>query len=540
MKPAVVIASIVLLVAASLAAGYWWGANRPAAEAPRIAEGKAAPAATAPAAAAKPRILYYRNPMGLPDTSPVPKKDQMGMDYVPVYEGEEPQGPEVKISLDKVQKLGVKTEAAAYRNLARSVRALGTVQVDERSQRTVAPRFEGWIQKLLVNTTGEAVRRGQPLMEVYSPDLVAAQQEYVIAWKGAQTLKDAGPEIQASMRTLVDSSLQRLRNWDIAEEELQRLQTEGKPRSTLTLRSPAGGVILEKPSVQGMRFMPGEVLYRIADLSTLWLVAEVFEQDLGLVRIGQSAKIHVNAYPERIFNGKVAFIYPSVTAETRTARVRIELANPGLLLKPAMYAEVELAVPQSPVKRLSVPDSAVLDSGNRQMVLVRRDEGRFEPREIKVGARGDGYVEVADGIREGENVVVAANFLIDSESNLRSALNAFGKQGAQTGAAMTHKGEGSIESVDLAQASVTINHGPIASLKWPAMTMDFKVKDPALLRTLKPGQSIAFEFVEAAAGEWTINRVQPAAPKAATGSKPAAAPKSAAEPGSAAGEHKGH
>ena len=534
MKPAVVIASIVLLVAASLAAGYWWGANRPAAEAPRIAEGKAAPAATAPAAAAKPRILYYRNPMGLPDTSPVPKKDQMGMDYVPVYEGEEPQGPEVKISLDKVQKLGVKTEAAAYRNLARSVRALGTVQVDERSQRTVAPRFEGWIQKLLVNTTGEAVRRGQPLMEVYSPDLVAAQQEYVIAWKGAQALKDAGPEIQASMRTLVDSSLQRLRNWDIAEEELQRLQTEGKPRSTLTLRSPAGGVILEKPSVQGMRFMPGEVLYRIADLSALWLVAEVFEQDLGLVRIGQAAKIHVNAYPDRIFNGKVAFIYPSVTAETRTARVRIELANPGLLLKPAMYAEVELAVPQSPVKRLSVPDSAVLDSGNRQMVLVRRDEGRFEPREIKVGARGDGYVEVADGIREGENVVVAANFLIDSESNLRSALNAFGTQGAPTGTAAAHKGEGSIESVDLAQASVTINHGPIASLKWPAMTMDFKIKDPALLRTLKPGQNIAFEFVEAATGEWTIVRAQPAAPKAATGPTPAA------EPRTAAGDHKGH
>jgi membrane fusion protein, copper/silver efflux system len=450
MKPTVLIATSVLLVAASLAAGYWWGASRPAAEAPRTAEGKAATGAatdvaraapaSAPAAATKPRILYYRNPMGLADTSPVPKKDQMGMDYVPVYEGEEPHGPEVKISLDKVQKLGVKTEAAAYRNLARSVRALGTVQVDERSQRTVAPRFEGWIQRLLVNTTGEAVRRGQPLMEVYSPDLVAAQQEYVIALKGAQTLKDASPEIQASMRTLVDSSLQRLRNWDIADEELQRLQQEGKPRSTLTLRSPASGVILEKPSLQGMRFMPGDVLYRIADLSSLWLLAEVFEQDLGLVRLGQAAKIHVNAYPERVFRGKVAFISPTVTAETRTAKVRIELSNPGLLLKPAMYAEVELAVPQTPVKRLSVPDSAVLDSGNRQLVLVRRDEGKFEPREIKVGARGDGYVEVVDGIREGENVVVAANFLIDSESNLRSAINAFGSRAAQSSAPVTHKG----------------------------------------------------------------------------------------------------
>src|ERR1019366_4303392 len=166
-KPTVLIATTALLVAASLAAGYWWGTSRPAAEAPRVDVTKAAPSATATArAAAKPRILYYRNPMGLADTSPVPKKDQMGMDYVPVYEGEEPQGPEVKISLDKEQKLGVRTEAAAYRNLARGVRALGTVQVDERSQRTVAPRFEGWIQRLLVNTTGESVRRGQPLMEV--------------------------------------------------------------------------------------------------------------------------------------------------------------------------------------------------------------------------------------------------------------------------------------------------------------------------------------------------------------------------------------
>jgi Cu(I)/Ag(I) efflux system membrane fusion protein len=537
MKPSVVIASSALLAAASLAAGYWWGVNRPAAQ--TTAEAKAAPAATSasPAATPKPRILYYRNPMGLPDTSPVPKKDQMGMDYVPVYEGEEPQGPEVKISLDKVQKLGVRTEAAAYRNLSRSVRALGTVQVDERSQRTVAPRFEGWIQRLLVNTTGEAVRRGQPLMEVYSPDLVAAQQEYVIAWKGVQALKEASPEIQASMRNLLESSLQRLRNWDIAEEELQRLQQEGKPRTTLTLRSPAGGVILEKPSVQGMRFMPGDVLYRIADLSSLWLVAEVFEQDLGLVRIGQSAKIHVNAYPERLFEGKLAFIYPAVTAETRTARVRIELSNPGQLLKPAMYAEVELAVPQSAAKRLSVPDSAVLDSGNRQLVLVRRDEGRFEPREIKVGARGDGYVEVAEGIREGENVVVAANFLIDSESNLRSALNTFGTQRPQAGAPgtpVTHKGEGSVEAVDLAQASVSLTHGPIPSLKWPGMTMDFKVKDPALLRSLKPGQRIAFEFVQAAAGEWSIVRIQPAAPQAAAASKPAA------ETGSAGGGHKGH
>jgi Cu(I)/Ag(I) efflux system membrane fusion protein len=551
MKPSALIALCLLLVAASLGAGYWWGTRQHVAEAPRLAEGKTGSAATAPAAAVKSRILYYRNPMGLPDTSPVPKKDQMGMDYVPVYEGGEPHGPEVKISLDKVQKLGVKTEAAAYRNLARRVRALGTVQVDERSQRTVAPRFEGWIQNLLVNTTGETVLRGQPLMEVYSPDLVAAQQEYLIAWKGVQSLKHANPEIQASMRNLLESSLQRLRNWDIAEEELQQLQQEGKARNSLTLRAPAGGVVMEKPSVQGMRFMPGEVLYRITDLSSLWLIAEVFEQDLSLVRPGQSATIHVNAYPDREFEGKVAFIYPAVSAETRTARVRIQLANPGQLLKPAMFAEVDVAVSQSPVERLSVPDSAVLDSGDRQIVLVRKDEGRFEPRAVKLGARGDGYVEVLDGIREGDSVVVAANFLIDSESNLRSALGAFGA--APSPAPMTHKGEGRIEAVDLAQASVTIAHGPVASLKWPGMTMEFRVKDTALLRTLQPGQRLSFEFVAEPSGDYAIVRMQRAAGtrpalemRVNPGSKPAAeaepsgGPKPAAEPGSAASDHKGH
>ncbi len=374
----------------------------------------------------KGKILYYRNPMGLPDTSPVPKKDPMGMDYIAVYEGEEPEGPQVKISLDKVQKLGVKTEAAALREITRVVHAVGTMQVNERAQHTVTPRFEGWIQRLLVATTGETVRRGQPLMEVYSPDLITAQQEYMIAWKGVQALKEAGPELQANMRSLMESSLQRLRNWDVSEEELDRLKKEGQPKNSIVLRSPVGGVVLEKPSLKGMRFMPGEQLYLIADLSSLWLLADVFEQDLGWVRQGQAAKIRVNAYPDRVFSGKVAFVYPTVTPETRTAKVRIDLANAGGLLKPAMYASVELVAGQSRARRVTVADSAVLDTGTRQIVLVQRGEGLFEPREVKLGARGDGYVEVLQGLKEGENVVVSANFLIDAESNLKAALGAFG------------------------------------------------------------------------------------------------------------------
>jgi len=496
--------------------------------------------ASVSAGSAKGKILYYRNPMGLPDTSPAPKKDPMGMDYIAVYEGEESQGPGVKISLDKVQKLGVKTEPASLRSLSRTIRAVGTIQIDERAQRTVSPRFEGWIQRLHVSITGQFVKRGQVLMEVYSPDLVAAQQEYVVAIKGVAALKDAGPEMQANMRNLVEGSLQRLRNWDIDEEELARLREEGKPRNAITLRSPVSGVVLDKPSVQGMRFMPGEMLYKIADLSSVWLLAEVFEQDIGLVRSGQAAKVRVNAYPDKLFEGRVAFVYPTVTPETRTAKARIEMRNPGLLLKPAMYASVELSAGEGRAKRLSVPDSAVLDSGTRSIVLVRRGEGLFEPREVKLGMRGDGYVEVIEGVKEGEEIVVSANFLIDAESNLKAAIGGFGHSahgsaatpgveaakpanGATpaTGAAKTHAAEGTVVSADSKAGLATITHGPVPSLKWGGMTMEFKVADPALFAVLKAGAKINFELAEEKPGDWAVVRASPNATRRAEGKAPA-------------------
>jgi len=608
MKRIVLIVSTVVLAAALLAAGYWWGVNQPAPSASRAAEGKAgakserkvlyyrnpmAPTDTSPVPKkapdgmdfvpvyaddapgaqkdkAKAKILFYRNPMGLPDTSPVPKKDQMGMDYIAVYEDEEPASatPLVKLSLDKVQKLGVKTEMVALRDLKSTIRAVATVQANERSLYTVTSKFDGWIQKLHVNTTGQAVRKGEALMDVYSPDLITAQQEYLIAKRGVQTLAGGSAEVQASMQRLVDSALQRLRNWDISETELQRLTQEGKTTQYLTLRSPANGVVLEKPAIQGKRFMAGEVLYQVADLSQVWLLADVFEQDLGQVRIGQSANIKVDAYPDKALAGKVTFIYPTVTAETRTAKVRVELANPQALLKPSMYARVEFISSRGKGQALSVPDSAVLDTGTRQLVLVRRGEGRFEPRPVKLGMRADGYIEVMEGVKAGENVVVSANFLIDAESNLKAAFSGFGQNSegakplekgeakpaaAAPGAAATagtasatHRGAGTVEAVDPANASVTLAHGPIPSLKWPAMTMDFKVKDAALLRTLKPGQKIDFDTVAGAPGEYVIVRAQAATTRPSTQSKPATAskpageskPATAAKP--AADAHKGH
>ncbi|MBI5164865.1 MAG: efflux RND transporter periplasmic adaptor subunit [Magnetospirillum sp.] len=371
------------------------------------------------------KVLYYRNPMGLPDTSPVPKKDNMGMDYIPVYEGEDGGGNTLKISPDKVQKLGVKTEVAARRTLTRPIRAVGTVQVDERHLHVVAPKFEGYIERLNVNQTGQQVSRGQSLMEIYSPDLVLAQQEYVVALQGARALENASPEARDSARSLAEGALSRLRNWDIPAAQIERLRNGGQPTRTLSLASPVSGVVLEKRAVQGMRFMPGEMFYQIADLSNVWVIAEVFEQDLAQVDVGQKAEVTFNGLPGMSFTGKVTFIYPTVTPETRTAKVRIELPNHQGHLRPALYGTVQLAAPAARGPVVAVPDSAVLDTGTRQAVLVERGEGLYEPRAVKVGTRADGYVEVLDGVTEGEKVVVRANFLIDAESNLKAALQGF-------------------------------------------------------------------------------------------------------------------
>ena len=511
---------VAVVAAAGVAAGYWAGTQK-AAEHGAQAAPQAASGSTAKDGR---KILYYRNPMGLPDTSPVPKKDPMGMDYIPVYEGEAPaqQAPgTVRISTDKTQLLGVRTEPAAERELRHAIQAVGTIQPNERQLYKVAPRFEGWIEKLHVNTTGQPIGRGQALMEVYSPELVTAQEEYLIALRGIKETQGGGPEAQAVMQRLADSALRRLRNWEISDAELSALQKEGKPRQRLAYRSPVAGVVLQKPSVQGMRFMPGEVLYEIADLSSVWVLAEVFERDLGMVRIGQPAKLRILAYPDKEFAGKVVFIYPTLDADTRTGRVRIELANPGGLLKPAMYGQVQLSAGHPRGKALAVPDSAVLDSGARQVVLVQRGEGLFEPRTVKLGMRADGYVEVLDGLKAAEQVVVRANFLIDAESNLKSALESFGGHGGHGGspkpepakpaaaAAQVHRGQGTVQAVDPQGGMIEIEHGAIPTLQWPAMTMEFTAKDKVALKGLRPGQAVEFELSQAKPGEYVIERITP-------------------------------
>ena len=538
MKTSTVIIAIALLGVVG-AGGYWLGGRtHPAAE-----TAAAAPAAGGTAASTKARkLLYYRNPMGLADTSPTPKKDPMGMDYIPVYEGEDQEsgpsaGNQIRISTEKIQKLGVRVETAGLRALGKTVRAAGRVEPDERHVYSISPKFEGYVERLHVNVTGQPVGRGQPLFEVYSPELVSAQREYIIARQGMQAMGNAGPEAQAGMKQLADSSLARLRNWDLSPEQLDALVRTGEARRTITFRSPVSGIVTEKKALQGMRFMPGESLYQVTDLSSVWVMADVFEQDIGLVKTGSMATVRINAYPDKAFSGRITYVYPSLKAETRTVPVRIELANPGRLLKPAMFAQVELPVgAKAPV--LAIPESSVIDSGTRRIVLVQLKEGRFEPREVKLGSRADNYVQVLDGVREGEQVVVAANFLIDAESNLKAAIGGLGghsghgkpagapasgsaaAQGAAAAGAVSHQGAGAVDSVDEKAGTVSLTHGAIASLKWPAMTMEFKVANPSLLKGLKPGAPVAFEFVERQPGEWVVTSITPTGTGAAAGPAP--------------------
>ena len=528
--------AIGLSVALAAGGGYWLG-QRPAASHEPATSQVAAPSAEGTKKERK--LLYYRNPMGLPDTSPTPKKDPMGMDYVPVYEGEADETPAtarwIKISTEKVQKLGVRTEAAELRALDKRVRAAGRIEIDERRSFAIAPKFEGYVERLHVNVTGQPVAKGQPLFEVYSPELVSAQREYAIAAQGVEALKDAGSEARSGMQQLAESSLLRLRNWDISEEQIRALAKSGASKRTLTFRSPVSGVITEKKALQGMRFMPGDTLYQVADLSSVWVVADVFEQDIAQVRTGAVAKVRINAYPDKVFEGRVTYVYPTLNAETRTVPVRVELANPDQLLKPAMFAQVEVPA-GGKGQVVTVPNSAVIDSGTRQIVLIAHGEGRFEPRDVKLGGRSENHIEVMDGVKAGEKVVVAANFLIDAESNLKAAVGGFGHSGhggapkpgkdsekpAPTPQAAGHRAEGTVDSVDAKDGTVSLNHGPVASLKWPAMTMEFKVANPSLLQALKPGLKVEVEFVERQPGEWVITSAAPAG-KAAT-SAPAANP----------------
>jgi membrane fusion protein, copper/silver efflux system len=393
----------------------------------------APPTPKSKAAEAGRKILYYRNAMGLPDTSPVPKKDPMGMDYVPVYEGDEIDDGTVKLSPGKIQRTGVKSEPVERRTIRTLVRAPGTIQLDERRVSVIEMRAESYVQKVADVTTGTRVSAGQPLMEIYSPAISSAAAEY---------LSTIDSETTAGVELYDRGSKQRLLNLDVPEPVIAAMRKTHTAPMIIPWSAPRDGIVLERNAVEGMRAQPGDVLFRIADTSVVWALIDVAERDLGSIAVGQPVTIRARSFPGRTFSGRISVIYPQVNRETRTARVRVELANTDLALLPDMYVDADIDTGGGPPV-VAVPDSSVLDTGSQQAVLVEKGEGRFEPRPVKLGRRGGGYVEVKQGLTEGEAVVTSANFLIDAESNLKAALKSFAEAGAsQASAASSMKDMG--------------------------------------------------------------------------------------------------
>jgi len=331
----------------------------------------------------------------------------------------------IQITPERQQLIGVKFGIVEMRPLEKVIRTVGRVDYDERKVVTISTKIGGWIEDLYVDFTGRFVKKGEPLLTIYSPELVSTQEEYLIALRARKDLiKSPFPEIAASGNALAESAKRRLKLWDISDEQIKALEESGEAKKTLTLYSPFSGFVLEKMAYKGMNVMPGMTLFRIADLSVVWLYADIYEYELPFIRLGQQASIQLSYLPQESFTGKVIYIYPSLNPETRTAKVRFEFPNPQGKLKPEMYANVEIKVHLG--RKPLVPDGAIIDTGLRQIAIVDKGDGYFEPREVKVGAKVNDYYEVIRGLKIGERVVTSANFLIDSESKFKEAIGALG------------------------------------------------------------------------------------------------------------------
>lgn len=342
-------------------------------------------------------------------TKPAPQKE-------PIPE----EVPTVELPKDKQQLIGLKSTTVTIRPLQKIIRTVGRIEFDERKITTINTKFEGWIEKLHINYTGSYVKSGEPLAEIYSPELLATQRELLDALKWKDSAKkdsEIGALLVKDAETILEGARQRLRLWDITEEQIKKIQETGRPIRTLTLYSPTNGTVVQKMAVQGMKVMPGEKLFDIVDLSSIWVLADIYEYELPVIKLGAKAAITLSYFPGKEFLSKIDYIYPTLTGETRTAKIRFTLPNPGGQLKPQMFTDVTLKINLG--KRLVVPADAVIDTGLRQIVYVDKGEGNFEPREVSVGLKNDQIVEVIKGLRVGEKVASSANFLIDSEAKLK-------------------------------------------------------------------------------------------------------------------------
>lgn len=350
-----------------------------------------------------------------------------GMDLVLKKEGKEEgaeatEKGEVFISPEKQQLIGVQTAKVGFVRLQKVVRAKGAVEYDERKMFDVNTKFEGWIEKLFVNYTGRLVNKGEPLFTIYSPELVSAQEEYLLSLKNRDIGKNSQfEEIKASAHTMAETAKKKLKLLCITDEQIKQLEEKGEITKTLTISSPYSGFVIEKMVTEGMKIMQGMRLYKIADLSEVWIIADIYEQDLPMVKLGQTTEILPLAMSGKAIAGKISYIYPYLEGELRTTKIRIEVANPNFILKPNMYVDVRIRIDLG--RKLAIPDSAIIDTGQRQLVVLARGNGHFKPVEVRIGSKVEGFYEVLAGVKEGDEVVTNANFLIDSESKMKEALS---------------------------------------------------------------------------------------------------------------------
>jgi Cu(I)/Ag(I) efflux system membrane fusion protein len=388
-------------------------------------KGTGAPPAASSAASGQRKIKYWRAPMDPNYISDKPGKSPMGMDLVPVYEDEETAESGIRVDPDFIQNFGVRTAKVEKGSIPADIRTIGILDYDQKNIVSINTKFEGWIEKAKVNYIGEEVRKGDVLFEIYSPQLVTTQQEYLANLDYVNQLSQNGdPGAVKRARLLLEATNERLRYWDISDDQIAALRESGKITRTLKVLSPVSGMVVEKmgDSLEGMRVVPGMNVYKIADLTALWADIQVFEYQVQHVALDQTASITLDAFPGRRWTGKIIYIDPKVDPKTRTLTASVEIANPDLKLRPQMYADVEIHTP-SVAGVVKVPEEAVLHTGERNIVIVRKDSGLFDPREVTLGFSGGGYQEVRSGLKAGETVVTSAQFLIDSESNLKEAIN---------------------------------------------------------------------------------------------------------------------
>ena len=396
------------------------------------------------------KIAYYQDPMHPWFTSDKPgKAPDCGMDLVPVYEGGGGDAKGVKIDSRIIQNMGVKTEPVSIRTLTKEIRSVGKIDFDETRVYNVNTKYMGWIEKLYVNYTGQYVKKDDPLMELYSPDLVNAQQEYLQAYGYKQQMERSSlEEMKRSSSALLEGARRKLMYWDIPSSDIAELEKSGKLKKTMTIYSPYEGTVMGKMVVKGQNVMAGMEMYKIVDLSTVWVYAEIYQFELPWIKLNQDVEIELSYYPGKPMKGKITYVYPNLNMESRTAKVRIEVKNTeSITLKPEMFVTVKIKSPIS-AKTIAVSEQAIIRSGERNIAVVALGGGFFDPREVKLGLTAGGYVQVLEGLHDGENIVVSSQFLIDSESNLKTAISQMsGKTKIDTGHAA--KSEMSMKEDDM-------------------------------------------------------------------------------------------